>query len=367
MFGLSIFIIFTISLLVIYRKVSHRHLFNYFIIIILFILFSLSISYRPNFIPDTYEYILVYESVIPFSFNMGYGLLELNSGMEIGFIFLISILKFFRGSYQLFFFLVTIISTSSIVFGFFNIIKFYSSKFEKNSNFDLLIIYLLYISYFGLIHNSIELRAGLSIGFSLLGISFYINKRIFLGFSLILLSITFHFLATLALIALVIYRISTKYNTFFYFTLLLIFGFFLIFNSRQFISIFLIEIIESASNLIPFIELYIPYLLNSVPLAVFGFKVIFFYFLSWIFLFFKLDNVFYFKIFNIYLFGLFISIFFGNYFGIRRVSDYFLIFVILLLALINDFNFKKIYFKRILLFLVIVILHLFSLRFLTIL
>lgn len=157
---------------------------------LLLFLFLFLMAFRPISVPDTIPYIEAFNLMDSYQFSIGLGRVNLGANMEIGFANLCKLVSLFSSSYRVLFFIIAFltvgISTTSIIL-------IASSLFEGNTNqFRILPAFLLFISYYGFLHSSIVLRAGLAISFCLFSYAMVLQKRYFISIIFYLIAFSFH-------------------------------------------------------------------------------------------------------------------------------------------------------------------------------
>lgn len=137
---------------------------NKYILYFLIVAICAIIALRAVRVPDTDEYIgnfmlqadLFNTSVYPY---------------EVGFVYLIHICHLFFGyHYQLFFFVIPLLNFWLLSVSFNKILSLYYGREINNKLKGLIILYVIYFSFFGLYYNAIVLRAGIAISFVMLSI-----------------------------------------------------------------------------------------------------------------------------------------------------------------------------------------------------
>lgn len=201
----------------------------YFIIAILF---SLVFAFRPKLTPDTPEYIYIFQSV-----NINDGWFSGFERYEAGYCFLNRVVKSITNRHELLFFLISIINYSAFYYVLNKNIR-ETKKENSNVKFSYYFVPILafYTSYYGLLYNSIALRAGIALSLMFVSFSLFYSKKFIYGLVPLVLAIFFHQTALLALplVLLFYFRLSTNRKNA---LLILIFSFLIyITNIRVFTS-----------------------------------------------------------------------------------------------------------------------------------
>lgn len=336
----------------------------------LVIIFAIMIAFRPHYIPDTIAYINVFTIMESISINGNNAIAELGLDMEWGFLYLI---KFFHiigiDNYVVFFILLSIINSILVVWASSKIIKLINKELEKSesliahkSKYKFGIVLAIYFSYYGLMHNAITLRAGLSLTLSLVVIAFFMEKKYLKALLVFLVALSFHSLSILIPIVLVMYKVIPRLPARAYRLILIVNGVFLFFRSRTVITSLTIEFSTKISDYIPVLRPLIRYLYNNNANAEFALRNVFFYALSWYFIRFKLKSEIFYKMYNIFLVGISLMIGLNNIMGISRVYDYMLFYIILLQYCMYEYKKKKTVFDKFVFISILVSFTFFSLR-----
>lgn len=214
-----LFIILLIILLFLYKI---RIRINGIVFLLVVFTFSLIYSFRSLLIPDTTQYIDMYN---------GFG----SGNYEKGYIFLCD---FFRGigySFSSFLFIISFIGLS---------IWFYITK-KIVSKKNIILAFVIYVSYMGIYYHGIVLRACLAILISYIGIYFGLvkKKNYFIFLSCVFVSVLFHVSAVL--FAPLPFIIQRKYNSkVLYFVLIASFCFMLLNNNIAIITNILSSVMD---------------------------------------------------------------------------------------------------------------------------
>lgn len=308
--------------------------------------FALIVANRSIDVPDTEVY-------------MSYLLMEdtefyryLDYGYEPGFQTMTKLYKLLMDdNYTLYFLMITVINLIIIDFSMQRISKTYYAEenttvetsisitdnklFVYNNNFSILPL-TLYVAYYGLYFNSIVLRVGIALSLVILSVSFSIKENksrkdyIWLVLTLVL-SYFFHSTALLGVFVNLIILFTTRFSNKIYLIIWLIIGllYFSNLTSRLGDSIFgMITQLNTLTVVSSKLENYEGYdIFNAQGIS---FKFIFFYLMSFVLLYENIESKIYFKLLNVLMTGLLIFAVFRSVLLVERVTDYFLLFSIIL-------------------------------------
>lgn len=170
------------------KRITHKtdlHITLFFII-----LTSILMSVRPLEVADTTAYFQAYnrsEFVQMENFIIGTRYLN----MEYLFVLTMKIFVEFNFSFEVFMFFMALVTYCTSIYSL-NVLNKYISKSTED---NYLLIWIIYMLYFAAHYGGIAIRAGLSMGIGLLGVSFFIRERRIIGIALILLASSFQSMA----------------------------------------------------------------------------------------------------------------------------------------------------------------------------
>lgn len=305
------------------------------------LLFTLFITFRGTYFPDTKGYIDFYKNVQTTTFYLSSA--DLPRNLDYGYGVLNQVIKFVFGhQYYFLFFILTSLNLFLI---------WISSKtllsVQKNTNIRILygVLFSLYISYYGFLYNGAVLRGGIALSLLFYSYALLIKRKWIWSILVFLLSIQFHSSAILGLIIAIILFLKIKFKKRIYFSIWLLLG---IFYAAK-IGSYLVTLFPRVFLFLTKYEtLYVfskwgdNTFLDVITIK-YSFKILFFYIIGGIFLTGHQSSYFY-KLLNVYFVGLFILVLFPFSY-VARVADFFTIIVFLLqyLFLVNlKSNGKKI-------------------------
>lgn len=160
---------------------------------------------RPSGIPDTVAYYFTY-SISPNIKMDNLNLFARYSNSEIGYIYLNKLFSSLGVPYRLYLGIVCSMILSLTVYGLYLILR----SLGNRERYSIIGLYSVFLLYNGLHNSSIAIRAGLCIGFGLIGVGIYLNNRSNLVFSiaLIVFSMLFQTMGILFFVAILIARLK---------------------------------------------------------------------------------------------------------------------------------------------------------------
>lgn len=169
---------------------------------ILFFVFLCMIAFRPSTVRDTAAYIDLFNYMDSYQFSLGFGRPEFGAAgdMEIGFVNLCKLTSLLSSSYQFFFFIVALLTVG--VGSFASILISTSMNDAPTTQYRVLPVFILFVSYYGFMYTGIVLRAGLAISFCMLSYAMIFRKRYIFGLISFVLAFSFHISALIFLIVL---------------------------------------------------------------------------------------------------------------------------------------------------------------------
>lgn len=341
--------------------------------VFLVIIFAVIVAFRPHYIPDTLNYINIFNIADTIKFNSSSSLVNSVTDMEWGFIYFIKLIKVLGlDNYIVFFLIIPIVNTIFVCWGSKKIIQQMNANFIRKDQGIINsrrvksgIVLAVYFSYYGLMHNAITLRAGFSLSLSVVVLGYFMEKKYLKSFLLFLLALSFHSLSVLILIVALIYKFLPKFPSCLYYAILTVNGIFLLINSRTILTSFIIDFSVKISNHISIIRPFIRYLYNNTEFIEFSPRNIFIYILSWYFLIYRIENDIYAKIYNVFLLGVTIMLSLNNILGINRIYDYFIFYTIILQYSTYEFRSKKTILDKSIFMIILIIFTVFALRTMT--
>jgi energy-converting hydrogenase Eha subunit A len=311
------------------------------------IFFAFCAAFRGSYVPDTIAYINSYKS-------LNSSLFDFNSlAFEPGFVFFSKLQKcIFGGSYQLYFFIITLLNLFVIYKVIETLNKEINFTMDYKMNMRLYVTPLvLYISFYGFYFNFIILRAGIACSFLLYSwIVFNQNKvKSIISFFLALL---FHTSIVFSILA---FPFLFKKNS--------------IKQSYQYLWIFIIGVIYFTGighyTTFIFIDLfgkivgrYAFYIKNiSIANEAFSTRFIINYFIAFGLIWLNRKELFFNRLLNIFLTGLTLLSLLSGLLLVERITDFYLS-VSFLLIYIGIFNFKT-WKDKIIIFSIIMLVYVF--------
>jgi hypothetical protein len=297
----------------------------YIYIIVLLVIFG---GFRIEFGYDTINYSVMFDSILPF--GEGFQASRLGLHGEIGFHFLIGLLKSFGFMHVQFLFSFIII---------FNYIMYYKSLKNLSPNFEFTLLVLIFLHFLG--RDIGIIRQAIAISLTLYSIKFIIEKKLMYFISIVFIASLFH---SSALVFLPAYFISYLKFSRLKLMILLLAGFMFSFIPPEFMNDAFTFFTGSSikyfdlGNSEPVSPISITFLRRVAPVLI----ILFFY--DKFILNIKHSSI----IINLYFFGLFIGLFFLNqriYF-IRLVTYYLILEVLIysyLFIILKDKNMKYSY------------------------
>ncbi|MBI9094579.1 MAG: EpsG family protein [Sphaerochaeta sp.] len=178
---------------------------DHFVSGILFFAFLCMIAFRPSTVRDTIPYIDLFNYMDSYQFTFGFGRPEFGAAgdMEIGFANLCKVTSLISSSYQVFFFIVALLTVGVGTFA--AILISTSMNDAPTTQYRVLPAFILFVSYYGFMYTGIVLRSGLAISFCMLSYAMIYRKRYIFGLISFLLAFSFHSSALIFLIVLVSY------------------------------------------------------------------------------------------------------------------------------------------------------------------
>jgi len=188
------FLLYSFSLILLALFVFTSGTDSFIFQIILMVSFIIAAGFRDVSVPDTPEYIYLFESYNYSLFD------DQHIGQEFGFVFLGKLIKYFFDSSIFYFITITSI----------NIFLIRSSLKNLNCNISLGLI--AYISFYGLSFNFIFLRVGLAISLFIYCFSLIVTSNKFKAVFFIVIAPFFHKSIVLPIAALPILKLDIKRN-----------------------------------------------------------------------------------------------------------------------------------------------------------
>lgn len=299
--------------------------------IILICLFSVWASLRPFTVPDTSNYLGIFNVLdkISFTFEGIFSRVKIVDS-EFGFSYITKYLREQGISFRLYLFIMAIIINITTVIG----IKFICEYIDKKHKYDYFTVFVLFLIFLGLHNFNVALRAGLSIGFGLFAIGIYLKyEKLLISCLFIILSMLFQSMGIAFILILLSIILPIK------------------FKKKHFIIIWCVSIALVVLRLPGFLALYIVKLLGlltsiigvsafnqyleatvgggSVPINII-FRVFTLGFITWIA--YRNDKR-YAKIALIVSLGIFAQAICYPLEGLYRVMEYFFMFIIPIIAI----------------------------------
>lgn len=256
---------------------------------ILFFAFLCMIAFRPSTVRDTIPYINLFNSMESYQFTFGLGRhVGVAGGMELGFANLCKLTSLISSSYQVFFFVVALLTVGVGVLATMLI----SSKMNNTLSLfqqRILPAFILFVSYYGFMYTGIVLRAGLAISFCLLAYAMIFRKRYVFALFAFLIAFSFHNSALIFLVIIVAYVVLPVGDIKTYRVIALsITGLYIL----RFFDLFMSLVIKAAqliASQFSFVRIFESYLRHGFGASSF-LKTILFFMFEFIFLTFCLDE-----------------------------------------------------------------------------
>lgn len=179
---------------------------------ILFFAFLCMIAFRPSTVRDTIPYINLFNSMGSYQFTFGFGRhVGVAGGMELGFANLCKLTSLISSSYQVFFFVVALLTVGVGVLATMLI----SSRMNNDVpmfQYRILPVFILFVSYYGFMYTGIVLRAGLAISFCLLAYAMIFRKHYLFAIFVFLIAFSFHNSALIFLVIIGAYFIFPTFK-----------------------------------------------------------------------------------------------------------------------------------------------------------
>lgn len=313
------------------------------------ILFSVLVASRPINVPDTEAYLQIYKNIDIYTKYPVINLIVYQFDVEMGFVKFIQIFKRIFGENDRFFlFAVPLLNISLTTIAFKKIINHINEERPRDiyiKKYSFILMLCLYTSYFGLMYNGIVLRASFTLSLSLLALTMYMEKKYLRMVVLLILAVTFHRMALIGLVIIVIFKYMPilKHKTY-----VIIWGILLIMGLLQIgdiIIITTIDILYFIVTKVSVLSTFSHYLDNYVINAQIGFKNLFFYAIGFILLIWKVESKIFFKLLNIFYSGLFLMTFINNIAGASRIYDFMTFYMIILLYIAYKYGKGNIFYK----------------------
>ena len=317
---------------------------------------SIILSFRSIGVPDTKEYIRIFEGIDVHT-NYGFSLFRDNYqfGIEYGFIYWIKIFKtFISTDYHVFFTVTSLTILLLFINGSQFIINSVENKENQYTNISLMLAST--ISYFGLYYCGIAIRAGMALGVSLFAFGNAIKKNYIKSFICLIVSIMFHRLSIVIVIAYFVYLFCPKFEKKTFLFIWIISGILLGSNFSFVIMNFSRSILTWISS--KFISLNYLHYVNNLETSVSIYAII-----LWLIGFscstLMYDKDEYASLFNVYWVGIIIISFLSAFSGYSRITDFFTVMNIpLLYVLIQNRN--KLFSLNSLVFIVAILLNVYK-------
>lgn len=257
---------------------------------ILFFAFLCMIAFRPSTVRDTIPYIDLFKSMDSYQFTFGLGrhVGGVGGNMEIGFVNLCKLASLLSSSYQVFFFIVALLTIGVGVLATMLI----ASRMNDNApmpQYRILPAFILFVSYYGFMYTGIVLRAGLAISFCLLSYAMIIRKRYIFALIVYVLAFSFHNSALIFLVVIVTYFVLPSFSVRTYRIIALaIIGLYII-RFFDFFMTLVIRIAHIIASYMSFVSIFERYLLQGFGESSF-LKTILFFMLEFVLLTFCFDE-----------------------------------------------------------------------------
>ncbi len=243
---------------------------------VLFLAFLCLIAFRPTSVRDTVPYIEAFNMMDSYQFSLGLGRVALGANMEISFANLLKLVSLFTSSYQVFFFIVALLTVGISTI---SILLISSSMHEGQAiKYRILPAFLLFVSYYGFLYTGIVLRAGLALAFCLLSYAMVFRRRYIFAILVYLTAFSFHNSVLFFLVIFFVYFLLPTFTIRTYRIMALtIIGLYVV----RFFDLFQNVILRSASllaSLLPFFSFFNFYLSGEYLTSSFLLTIVFFMF-----------------------------------------------------------------------------------------
>lgn len=160
---------------------------------LIFLLFVLLITFRPDYIPDTNNYKIIYSNLDEHK-NYGFSLMKAFSryDIEYGFLYIIKIAKILGLNVYAFFCICSFASTYFSYLGIKRMCEICNNNLKCTENFNIGLFLGIYFSYFGIYYQGIAMRCGISMALGLYATACLYDKKYIRTTILLLLSFSFH-------------------------------------------------------------------------------------------------------------------------------------------------------------------------------
>lgn len=297
-------------------------------------IFSILISLRDQYTPDTSNYISYYIEAGDWIYDT-FSFIEKSNyqGLEQGFLWTTVLFKdTTHSSYIYYFILISFVSIITSIIGLVGILKSIYCTSSKKINYILVL--LLYLSYYGIYYSGIAMRCGMAIGISLMTIYYLYNGKYARGIIGLLLALSFHNLSILVIPIFVVLKYFPKISKKALIYTWIVYGILLFTNVSKYITNISVQILEFAGNNVLLVD-YIHYLKNineSVRLNVLAMWL----FIMILLLFFESKYEYTYKFYNVILGWMVVVLLASTINGYNRIADWFLIFVVPIVYITYD-------------------------------